>query len=241
MINVYCFKWGDKYGPEYVNRLYASVKKWYNGEFRFHCVTDKFDGIDEAIQLVDITTFETHGGPIFTAQKIELMHVARSEHNIILDLDILIQGSLNELFDRNCTQPTFIWTHWTPEWHAKNIPAKTACFVNSSFVKWQGDNGALFYEHYKKHKERVENVYDSCDKYLFYEHHLKDWCMEYWDANYFYNYNEPGEWQYKFKEDAAVCLFNTSHLEKLGRRHYELHNTPTIHTDIWEEYDELIA
>ena len=41
-------KWGDKYGPEYVNRLYAAAKKNVTGEFSFACLTDDSSGLDPA-------------------------------------------------------------------------------------------------------------------------------------------------------------------------------------------------
>lgn len=44
-----CMKWGDKYGPEYVNRLYAGAKTHVTGEFSFACLTDDSSGLDPAI------------------------------------------------------------------------------------------------------------------------------------------------------------------------------------------------
>ncbi|RZI92081.1 MAG: glycosyltransferase, partial [Rubrivivax sp.] len=43
--NVICMKWGTKYGPEYVNRLYAMVRRHLTGDFRFVCLTDDPAGI----------------------------------------------------------------------------------------------------------------------------------------------------------------------------------------------------
>ena len=38
---VLCMKWGSKYGPEYVNRLYAMVRRHLQGDFQFVCLTDE--------------------------------------------------------------------------------------------------------------------------------------------------------------------------------------------------------
>jgi hypothetical protein len=43
--NVICMKWGTKYGPEYVNRLYAMVRRHLTGDFRMVCLTDDPTGI----------------------------------------------------------------------------------------------------------------------------------------------------------------------------------------------------
>jgi len=42
---VLCMKWGTKYGPEYVNRLYGMVRRHLKGDFRFVCLTDRSDGV----------------------------------------------------------------------------------------------------------------------------------------------------------------------------------------------------
>ena len=42
---VLCMKWGTKYGPEYVNRLYGMVRRHLRGDFRFVCLTDRSDGV----------------------------------------------------------------------------------------------------------------------------------------------------------------------------------------------------
>lgn len=44
-----CMKWGNKYGSEYVNRLYAAAKIHITGEFSFACLTDDSSGLDPAI------------------------------------------------------------------------------------------------------------------------------------------------------------------------------------------------
>ena len=42
-------KWGDKYGPEYVNRLHASAKAHITGKFNFVCLTDNSGGLNPEI------------------------------------------------------------------------------------------------------------------------------------------------------------------------------------------------
>ena len=49
-MHVLCFKWGAKYGPEYVNRLFAMVKRNLSLPFAFHCFTDDSQGIRSDIE-----------------------------------------------------------------------------------------------------------------------------------------------------------------------------------------------
>jgi hypothetical protein len=52
MINIVCLKWGTKYGPEYVNRLYAAVKRNTTVPFKFWCFTDDATGIGSDVTTV---------------------------------------------------------------------------------------------------------------------------------------------------------------------------------------------
>ena len=45
-------KWGTKYGPEYVNRLYGMVRRHLRGDFRFVCFTDDVTGIRPEVDHV---------------------------------------------------------------------------------------------------------------------------------------------------------------------------------------------
>ena len=47
-IEVFCFKWGDKYPPMYVNRLANSLKK-YLPQANFNCITDNPVGLNSDI------------------------------------------------------------------------------------------------------------------------------------------------------------------------------------------------
>ena len=48
--HILCMKWGTKYGPDYVNRLYAMVRRHLSGDFRFVCLTDDTQGIRSEVE-----------------------------------------------------------------------------------------------------------------------------------------------------------------------------------------------
>jgi hypothetical protein len=54
MINIVCLKWGKKYGPEYVNRLYSAVKRNTTVKFKFWCFTDDATGILSEVTIVPL-------------------------------------------------------------------------------------------------------------------------------------------------------------------------------------------
>lgn len=238
MLHIYTFKWGTKYGPHYVNRLKNSIKQNYKGKFLFHCITDNKDGIDKDIIIIDYNNFKTSGDSVFTVEKLELMYNINTENNLLLDLDILIHNDITDLCNHIAEKPTFVYTHWTPSWYwDKMISRKEACFINGSFIKWSKENAKFLFYDYISNRQKYLNEYDSCDKYIFYEHYLKDkYVIDFWPEGIFYSYNSE-VCKKQFKEDHKCCIFNTSHLIKMNRECYELENTPDWAADIWENYE----
>ena len=96
--NVICVWWGDRYGIEYVHRLFSSVKRNLSGDFNFYCLTDKpdeFEGSDiKARQLPDgregwwnkLYLFQN---PLFDVEGTVLY----------LDLDVVIMSNIDSYFD----------------------------------------------------------------------------------------------------------------------------------------------
>jgi hypothetical protein len=54
MKQVVCVKWGQAYGPEYVNRLYAMVQRQLSAPFRLVCLTDERHGIRAEVECFDL-------------------------------------------------------------------------------------------------------------------------------------------------------------------------------------------
>lgn len=100
---VVCMKWGDKFGAEYVNRLYRMVRRRLAGDFRFLCLTDDPAGIRSEVLTLSIPEVPVVGH--------------RSDHGwrklgmfasdlggldgdaLFLDLDVLIVDDLDPLFE----------------------------------------------------------------------------------------------------------------------------------------------
>ena len=106
-VNVLCMKWGDYYTADYVNRLYAGVKRNLHLPFRFVCVTDDATGFAPGIEAV----------PFPDDPKVPGRHYPREWPNIFaklaffkdgfanlkgptlfLDVDVLVTGNLDRFF-----------------------------------------------------------------------------------------------------------------------------------------------
>jgi hypothetical protein len=50
-LHIICYKWGPLYGPEYVNRVAAMVRRNLGVPHRFHCITDNPEGLSPEIEI----------------------------------------------------------------------------------------------------------------------------------------------------------------------------------------------
>jgi len=57
-VNIVCMKWGNKYGPEYVNNLFHMVKRNITLPFRFICMTEVPDGLEEGVEVKPLPDFQ---------------------------------------------------------------------------------------------------------------------------------------------------------------------------------------
>ena len=237
MLKFFTFKWGDKYGPEYVNRLYGSLKVNYNKPFQLICYTDNSLGIHKDVVIEDIQSLRKYNtNRVFTYEKLVLMEFHPT--GIWLDLDILIHKNITKNVERviNNDELDFvmIWNHWNNyenkslQWWGKG----SSCHINSSFVYF--DRPQWLIDFTKKHWHKIEWTYKSLDKYLFYQHFRTN-RLEFWPDNIFSNYNK--EW---FTLKNKITLFNTSHIKanNLLEVAYELHEAKDEVIELWKSYDK---
>lgn len=114
---VLCLKWEDRYGPEYVNRLYAMVSRNTSRPLRFVCFTDDPTGIGSGVEIKPM--------PAFTLPEVMRRHPFRrmfifqeqlddlTGHVLHLDLDLLVTGSIDAFFDHAPTHPFCVAENWT--------------------------------------------------------------------------------------------------------------------------------
>lgn len=97
MNNILCFKWGDKYGAQYVNNLYNSMKRNSTVDFRFICVTDDIKGINSGVDCLPLLDDSKKGWwQKITAFKSPLHDI---QGNVLLtDLDMVIVDNIDEFF-----------------------------------------------------------------------------------------------------------------------------------------------
>ena len=110
-VTIACIKWGVKFPPYYVNRLYAGVKRHMDRPFRFVCYTEHPEGIREEVETypLPVVPFEdamvtamTTGKRRGAWRKVTIMQSGEADIHgptLIMDLDVVVTGPLGDLFD----------------------------------------------------------------------------------------------------------------------------------------------
>ena len=97
---VLCLKHGDKYSARYVNTLYSMVKRNLTIPFTMVCLTDNKQGIDKDILCLDLPK-ELTGWWCKPYMYSADLPLAKNSTILYMDLDVVISGNLNKLFEYN--------------------------------------------------------------------------------------------------------------------------------------------
>lgn len=99
--NVVCMKWGTRYGPEWVNRLAAMVRRNTTWTVRFVCFTDDPTGIrpDIECQPLPAVEFDPKLGRYWPKLGLMQKNLGGLEGmTLYLDLDVVVIGRLDPFF-----------------------------------------------------------------------------------------------------------------------------------------------
>ncbi|WP_395352234.1 glycosyltransferase [Variovorax sp. UC122_21] len=211
--HILCMKWGAKYGPEYVNRLYAMVRRHLSGDFRFVCLTDDGQGVRPEVTCLPIPPLNLHLAPgqrdgawkKLTTFEADL-HGLRGTA-LFLDLDVVIVGSLDAFFE----QPGdfLIIRDYDRFWRRGRITG------NSSVYRFELGAHADVLGYFRDHLDEVQARYRNEQTYLSDVLHKQGklaywpdgWCPSFkyhgipaWPANY---------WKAPFvPRDARIMVFH---------------------------------
>lgn len=102
-----CYHWGRLYSPENVERLYRSIKAQFSYPFQFHCVTAENLTLRKEISIHELPygePFKGNWNKLRTFSE-NFLGLPEGDTVIVLDLDILITGSLNFLVEDHPGEP----------------------------------------------------------------------------------------------------------------------------------------
>lgn len=116
-------KWGTRYGPEYVNRLFHMVQRHMSGElgkdYRFICITDDVTGLADGIETKPLPPINDQLPPNMKSKPwLKLMVTDATLFDIegdilFFDVDLIITGPIDDFFTYEPECSFVVIYNWT--------------------------------------------------------------------------------------------------------------------------------
>ena len=191
-------KWGSRYGPDFVNRLYSSVKRHTKRKTRLYCFTDDDKGINKSVickELPSIALPETISLTPWRKLSVWQYPLDKLKGDILfLDLDLVITGNLDRFFDFKPGHYCVI-ENWTQL--GENI-GNTSCF------RFPAGKYDFVFQKFQKNPEKIwkkfhiEQIYlsDEIKSQVFWP---SDWCKS-------FKHNLLPKWPFRIWQSAKLPL-----------------------------------
>lgn len=199
---VLCMKWGTKYGPEYVNRLYGMVSRHLKPPFRFVCLTDNSMGVSPEVECLPLPRMELAPGADRGWPK--LTTFGKNLHGLhgtalFLDLDVVIVGDLAPYFDY--PGEFIIIKDWKRPWRVTG---------NSSVYRFRIGAHADVLQHFLDHQAETRKRFRNEQEYLSHTLHAQG-KLSYWPGDWCVS------WKYHCIPDFPLNYFRTPSIPKGAR------------------------
>ena len=174
-------KWGSRYGPEFVNRLYSSIQRHTKRKTNVYCFTDDEQRINKNVICKPLPDIKLPKAIAFSPwRKMSLWQYPLSDLKgdiLFLDLDLVITGDLDRFFDYKPGNYCVI-ENWT------QIGQKIG---NTSCFRFPSRKYTSVFEKFEKNPKKYWKKYHIEQVYL--SNQIKD--QTFW----------PSEWCKSFKHD----------------------------------------
>jgi hypothetical protein len=176
MINyIVCLKWGNKYGPEYVNTLEQMVRRYCTLPFEFVCFTENPTGLNHTVKVMPLpTSYGVNGWwhkPLLFNPSLPLQDPQGTI--LYIDLDVIIFRSIDNLFTYKPGEFCVI-----RDFNRCNNPAWNK--FNSSVVRWNiGQHPQIYRDFIKDPSSPVRRFHGDQD-WLFAQVKREEsllWCV----------------------------------------------------------------
>lgn len=112
-----CIKWGDRYGPEYVNNLYAMIARFTTPPFALYCFTDDSTGVRPEVTCLPLPELGCEH-PVGTPGKWRKQALWAKELNglsgtcLFIDLDSVVTGPLDDFYTIGSPDDVYMARNW---------------------------------------------------------------------------------------------------------------------------------
>jgi hypothetical protein len=171
VVNVVCMKWGAKYGPHYVNRLFSMVTRHLARPHRFVCFTDDSTGVRADVETLTLPPMRVPGGRDRGWRKLSTFAAPLADLHgpvLFLDLDVVIVSSIDGFFEH--PGAFCIIKDWAQPWRRTG---------NSSVYRFEAGAHAEILERFVRDTARARRGVANEQEYLTREMRRKG-ALSYW-------------------------------------------------------------
>jgi len=186
-------KWGNKYGADYVNKLYGMIARNLSLPFQLVCFTDDVTGIDSRVETRELPPLDLPAGaPERGWNKLTTLQHGfggLSGEALFLDLDVVIVSNIDDLFSYNAEFAII-----------RDTKFRRKLVGNSSVYRFKIGRYDDVLQHFRANFTEVQNTHRNEQAYLTDEVNKRGdlsfwpsaWCPSYkyhcmhpWPLNYF--------------------------------------------------------
>lgn len=192
MQTVICIKWGQRYGPTYVNRLYNMVMRNTNKPTRFVCFTDDDAGIISDVEVKPLPPINLpERVSRLPWRKVSLWQAPLSDITgdvLFFDLDIVITGNIDDFFSYETGKFAVIHNWTQPELSVGNTSVYRFRVGQHRFIfdQFNADPEAFL----KRYRISQQYISDQIEDKVFWP---AAWCQSFkhsllpaWPLRFFY-------------------------------------------------------
>lgn len=230
--NIIVVKWGNKFTPEHVNRLYRMAKRNITLPFNFYCHTEDPTGIYDEVNIVPLDvslSLEKWWWKLTLFKQNNLGNGI----NLFFDLDIIIQNNIDYFFKKAIHDKIIIIDHEKTEMYLNDIDPPTDPYYNSSIMIWYNNENKEIYKKFITNYKLYTKIYHGIDRFLSHEISTSKFLSlnnsdfyfrnlirenEIHDESYFIRLYEPTERFSRparipvfFNKNIPICVFNGCH------------------------------
>ena len=144
LVNVISIKWGNWYGPHYVNRLFSGVKRNLTYDFRFVCFTENTEGLLPEIETYPLPPVNREAtGHFGRGLKQGLFNSGIGDLRgpcLYFDLDIVIVDSIDCFFDYLPGKFCICKEWFSPPMRLRNRLVGRQADANSSIFRFEANS-----------------------------------------------------------------------------------------------------
>lgn len=170
MIKIYCLYYEGKYTPDYVEKLYNSLKRNCNVPFKFICYSDTEVVADEVIPLPKETKIKAHWHKLKFFDK----EFTGEGDIIVMDIDQVILKDVTEMIDWKVGEKELVsYTKW---WNNSSVT------INGGWYKFKAGELQFVWDKYNSDPEKWQLHYYNNGtvhyKYFGEQDFVEDTCKE---------------------------------------------------------------